>query len=98
MRDNEPEQATSGLRWGWLAGIAVAVVGFGIVAGAALLTPGDPLSCRLPNPGVWFRCVWTRRFVVNATLVAAGVVAATIGLAMPVAIVRAAIRAARNRS
>ncbi|MFC7096572.1 hypothetical protein [Halobaculum marinum] len=79
------------LWWGWAATLGVVVFGVVVLAVAVTATAGSPATCRVPNPGAWFRCDWTRRFATNligvtvGAVVAVGVVAASVGVARAVA-------------
>lgn len=83
------------VRWGWAA--ALGVVAFAAVGlvGAVLLTPGTPFDCTIPNPGGWFLCGWVRTFVGNLIGMAALLAAGSVLLALPVAVLRAVLRAIR---
>ena len=87
---------TDSLADGWVAGLAVAAVGFGAVAGAVWLTPGSPFACDLPNPGGFLRCAWTRGFVANAVLLAGGLAVGVAALAIPLGLLRAVLRAVEH--
>jgi len=89
------EPAPPGDTSGWIAAGAITVATFGVLAGAAVVTPGDPLTCQIPNPSAWWLCPWLRSFVVRALLFGAVVVGAVLVLATVVGIVRGVARAGR---
>ena len=84
------------VRWAWIAGVASPVVTFLGLTGAVLMTPGDPLSCSIPNPGAWMLCEWLRRFVSNAITVAIGLTIGNLAVALLIGIPRAVLREVRN--
>ncbi|WP_458210774.1 hypothetical protein [Haladaptatus sp. NG-SE-30] len=95
-RTGDPEPEEGSVRWGWVAGFGTAVVAFGGLVGAVLLTPGDPFVCNLPNPRGWLLCNWTRAFAANLVSITVALVVGSTLLALLVGIPRAVLRAIRN--
>lgn len=87
---------TDSLADGWVAGLVVAAVGFGAVAGAVWLAPGSPFACDIPNSGGFLLCAWTRGFVANAVLLAGGLAVGVATLAIPLGLLRAVLRAVEH--
>ncbi|MFB6129828.1 MAG: hypothetical protein ABEJ28_03295 [Salinigranum sp.] len=91
---SEPDERS--LRWAWFVGLALPVVTLVGVVGALQSTPGDPFACRIPNPGAWMLCRWTREFVFNAVTIAAVVSACAVILGLLIGVPRAVFRAVRR--
>lgn len=87
---------TDSLADGWVAGLVVAAVGFGAVAGAVWLAPGSPFACDIPNSGGFLLCAWTRGFVADAVLLAGGLAVGVATLAIPLGLLRAVLRAVEH--
>lgn len=82
--------------WAWVAVFFIILFTLTVSTGAVLLTPGNPFSCNIPNPGGWFLCAWAREFVANAVLLTAVLSGTTVSLALVVGFTRALIRETRD--